>query len=126
MRVETEASGQFLNRRIAQHRLVVADDDRNLIDGNLKVIKKILIAGIDVEIDVGVGMSVASEKLAQTQRGGRVARAQQDHISLAAVNQFDTAQDESAHEDLAQFRISGNQGPQILAAHSFPGIRRPR
>ena len=73
MGVQTQASRQFLNRRAAQHGAVVADDDGNIFDGDVKVVEQILIGKIRVEIDVSVRMSIAGEKLAQTEASARSA-----------------------------------------------------
>ena len=124
MGVEPEASRQFLNRRTTQHRAVVADNDRNFFHGDVKTVEQFLSAGIGIEIDVGVRMSVAGEKLAQTQRLGRVPGAHQNNVSPALVDQRNPPQNEGTHEDFAEFRISGDESSQIIAAHfqKFAGL----
>jgi hypothetical protein len=56
-----------------------------------------------------------------------VPRSQQNHVSLAAVDQRHSAQNEGAHENLTQLCVSCYQGPQLGAAHlqKFAGSRDP-
>ena len=67
----------------------------------MKTVEQILVALVGIEIYVGVGMPIAGKKFAQTQRLGRVLRAQQNHVTLAAINQLNAAQNERSHEDFA-------------------------
>ena len=117
MGVEPEASRQFLNRRTTQHCAVVADDDRNLFHRDVKTIEQFLSAGIGIEIDISVRMSVAGKKLAQTQGLGGVARAHQNNVSLPPIDQRNPPQNEGTHENFAELLISGDQSSQIIAAH---------
>src|SRR6202007_1154791 len=89
---------------------------RNLFELHLKTVQEFLRCLVRIEIHVGVGMSVAAEKLAQHQRVGRVARAHQNKVPLAAIDQFYAPQDEGAHENLAELRISCDERTQALPA----------
>ena len=93
----------------------------------MKLVEQFLRSRVGVEIDVGVRMSVAREKLAQTQRLRRVPRSQQNHVAKAAADQRDPAQNERAHEDFAKFGVPGDQRSQIVVAHfqKFAAFRDP-
>ena len=80
----------------------------------MKAIQQLLRGLIRIQIDVGVGLSVASQELAQLQRLRRVPRAHQDQIPISRVDQRQPPQDERAHQDLAQLRVLGDHRPQFL------------
>ena len=63
-------------------------------------------------VDEGIG--VAGEELAQAQRVGRMARPQQHGVALPRRHQPHAAQDESAHEDLAQLGVGLHHVAQAL------------
>src|SRR6266481_7543534 len=77
-------------------------------------IEKFLRSLVRVEIDVRVRMFIPGQKLAQAQRVGRVARTHQDDVALAGSNEFQPAQDEGPHKNLAQLGVLGNQRPQAI------------
>src|SRR2546429_7835553 len=54
------------------------------------------------------------KKLAQAPGIGRVARTHQDDVSLAGSNEFQPAQDEGPHKNLAQLSVLGAQRPQAI------------
>src|SRR2546429_997319 len=54
------------------------------------------------------------KKLAQAPGIGRVARTHQDDVSLAGSNEFQPAQDEGPHKNLAQLSVLGDQRPQAI------------
>jgi hypothetical protein len=112
--VQSQAIGHFLQRGIPQHGATVAKDHRNFVQFHVKPVEKCLRRLVRVEIHVGVRMLIPAEEFAQAQRIGRVARTQQDHVPLAATDQFQPAQDEGPHENLAQLGIPCDERPQTI------------
>ena len=60
-------------------------------------------------------MAVAREELLDAQRPRAVSRADEHNISIAARNQLEPAQDESAHHDLTQLAVGLNERQQRVA-----------
>lgn len=54
-------------------------------------------------------MAVASEKFAQAERLRGVAGAEKDEAPVAAADEFETAEDESAHENFAELGVFGDE-----------------
>ena len=81
----------------------------------MKPIEQLLRVGVAIEIDVGVRMAVAGQKLLHPQRAGAMRRADEDDIPEATRNQLDPAEDERPHEDLAQLGVGLHEGEQLLA-----------
>ena len=102
-------------RRIAQHDLAAADQHRHVGDVDAEAIEQLLDVGVAIEIDVGVGMAVAGEELLDAQRAGAVHRADEDDVAEAVRDQLDAAQDERAHQDLAELGVGLHQRQQVFA-----------
>ena len=62
-----------------------------------------------------VRVPVAREELLDPQRPGRVVRADQDHVAQASCDQLHAAQDEGAHQDLAQLGVALDETRQSIA-----------
>lgn len=54
-------------------------------------------------------MAVASEKFAQAERLRGVAGAEKDEAPVAAADEFEAAEDESAHENFAELGVFGDE-----------------
>ena len=59
-------------------------------------------------------MPVAGEKLLETKRSRRMRRADEDHVAEPLLDESDPAQEERAHEDLAQIGVELHQCPKVL------------
>ena len=65
--------------------------------------------GVAIEIDVGERVAVAREELLDAQRARGVRRADQHDVADAVRDQLDAAEDERAHQDLAQLGVGLHQ-----------------
>src|SRR5205085_12185093 len=91
--------------------------DRNIGGGHLKTIEQILTSGIAVEIDVRIWMRVARQKLSDAQRLRRIAGAEERDVAETAIDERDAAEDERAHEDLAQLGVGLDEREKLLPLH---------
>jgi len=73
------------------------------------MVKQLLDLGLALKIDVSVRVSIASQELLDSQRPGRIVRTQEYRVSPAVSDEFHPAQDECAHENLAQLAIGIDQ-----------------
>jgi hypothetical protein len=64
-----------------------------------------------------VRVSVAGQELADAQRIGRVTRSDRDDITEPLRDDVGTAQDECAHQDLAELGVGLDEGHQPVAVH---------
>jgi hypothetical protein len=78
-------------------------------------IEQRLHVGVLVEIQILVRVSIARQEVADAQRVGRVHRSDQRRVPDAARHQLDAAQDERAHEDLAQLGVGLYERDDLLA-----------
>ena len=62
-RVEAEAVGELRGRRIAQHQLAAADQDRDVVGADVEAVQQRLDVGVVLEVEVRVRMAVAREEL---------------------------------------------------------------
>jgi hypothetical protein len=83
-RVEAELAREALDGRVLEDLAGRADDDRHLVDADLKPIEHLLHGGIRVDVLVRERLRVAREELAQLHRGRRVERAH-EHERPAAL-----------------------------------------
>ena|SRR5579872_1824383 len=60
-------------------------------------------------------MGVASEKFAQAEGLGGVAGAEKDETPIAAADEFEAAEDESAHEKFAELGVFGDERAEGVA-----------
>src|ERR1700746_3824101 len=60
-------------------------------------------------------MGVASEKFAQAEGLRGVAGAEKDQAPVAAADEFEAAEDESAHENFAEFGVFGDERAEGVA-----------
>src|SRR5690242_17542363 len=60
-------------------------------------------------------MAVASEKFAQTEGLRGVAGAEKDKAPVAAADEFEAAEDESAHENFAELGVFGDERAEGIA-----------
>ena len=68
----------------------------------MEAIEQLLDVGFGVEVDEAEGMAVAGEELADPQRAAAVIGAEQHRVAEPVRDQLDAAEDERAHQDVAQ------------------------
>ena len=74
----------MLDRGIAKDVAALANDYRDFGGLDVEAVKQRLGTLVGVEIDVGIGIGVAAEKLANAERAGGVAGAEQNQVAEAA------------------------------------------
>ena len=114
--VEAEALGDLAVRRVAKHGSPAANQHRQFGGRNVEAVEQMLGARIALDVDVLVRISVAGEELPHAQRLRRVGGTDESGVPLAASGQFQTAQNERAHQNLAQVAIGLHQRLQGFAA----------
>ena len=80
----------------------------------MEAVEQHLNARVGLDILVGEGLSVAAEKFPDVLGAARVARAEQDHVVVVLRHQREPAQDEGAHQNLAELRVPLHEGPEVL------------
>ena len=88
---------------------------RDVLGLDVKAIEELLHPGVAIEIDVGIGMTVPGQELLDPQRAGAMVRADEDDVAEAAGDELAAAQDEGAHQDLAELAVGLHQRQQPLA-----------
>ena len=68
LRVESQTIGYLPVARIPQYKLSPANQHRNFVDLDLKLVEQVLNTLVAIEIDVRIWMSIAGEKLLDAQR----------------------------------------------------------
>ena len=111
--VEPEAGSRFGIARIAQRQLAAADQNRNIGCGNCEMFENRLDRRIGLDIQVGVGMTVAGEELAQPQRVARMTGSDEHGIADGVGDQIHAAQNKCVQEDLAQGGVGLHHPAQI-------------
>ena len=84
--VESQTTGDLLICRIVQHRGAATNQNGQIINRKSKPIEYFLNLGITFEIDVGIGLVIASQKLLNTQNVERVTGANQNDIAKSPRN----------------------------------------
>ena len=108
---DSEAAGQRVFGRIAQHRTVGADHE-HVGRGRAVLLEQrgAVVQGVD---DM-MGMRVAAQEILQAQQVGRLRRSDQHRPAGAGFEQRDPAQDQRAHDAFAQVRFGDDQGAQLF------------
>ena len=99
---------------IPEDLVAAADDDGNVLEPDMKSVEQRLHLGVALDLEVGVGVAIAGEKLPQPQRVGRMARPEKHHVGVFIGYQCNPTQDERAHEQLAQLRVGLHDLPQFV------------
>src|SRR2546430_16413775 len=89
--VESEAVGDLLVGWIAENEFATADHDRDVRFAHVKPVEEGLQIPFAIEIDEGVRMAVARQKILDAQRCRAVDRSEQDGVSEATRDQFHSA-----------------------------------
>ena len=103
--VEAQRVGDLLIGRVAEHDFTARDHDGDVGGGDVEAIEQLLVAGIAVQVEYGVGMPVACEELADAERPLAMRGPEDDHVADAAGDQLYAPQDEGAHEDGARLTV---------------------
>ena len=85
------------------------------VDRDVKAIEQLLDVGVAVEIDVRVRMAVARQELLDAQRAGECAEPTSTTSPMPLRDQLHAAQDERAHQDLAELGVGLHERQQLLA-----------
>ena len=116
IRVQRRQQAQAARERgvgwIAQHAAIRADHKRKIGRAGVFVADQFGAVGVGGGIDGGVGMAVAGQETLQAQHVGVIGRAHQHRAAAGAFDQRDAAQDEGAHDALADFGLADQQGAQ--------------
>ena len=113
--VEAQAGGELLIGRIPQHIGATTDGHGDVGHADREAIEQVLDARVAVQVEVGVGMAVAGEELLDPEGPGTVHRSDEHDVAQAACDQLPPAQQEGAHEDLAQLAVGLHQREQMVA-----------
>jgi len=108
-----DAAAQFRLAGVAQHRTVGADRQRLIRRGAVLLVQG---RGVPVLGDVQhmVGKGVAVQEALQPQHAGRARVADQHQAGGSALHQGHAAQDQGAHQALAQVGLGDDQRAQLL------------
>ena len=85
------------------------------MDTDLKSIEQLLRVAVAVEVDVVKWVPVPGQEFVHPQRSRAVRRSDND-IAEMLGNQFEAAEDEGPHQDLAQLRVGLDEREQFLAS----------
>lgn len=99
---------------IAQHRTIGCDDQRPVV--RLGRITRDDVGGVAIArgIEQMMRLAVAGEEALQPHHACRMRRTDQHHAADAALEQIDPAQDQRAHDALAEFGLGDQQRAQPL------------
>ena len=113
-RDHAERAGKLGDRRVAQHRAVRADHQRQLRVSRPVFDDQLTRLRIDLGIEHVMRLAVATEKGLQADDVVRCRRADQDRAAGAGLDQADAAQDQRPHDALAELRLGHQQPAQGL------------
>src|ERR1700681_102455 len=108
--VQTETVRDLLIGRVPEDDVSTADHHRHILDGHAKPIEQLLYVRIAIEVDEGVWMPVARQEFFDAERTGRAQRADKYRVTKPTRDEFGPAQNERAHEDLAEFGVGLHKG----------------
>src|SRR6202158_1616876 len=108
--VQTETVRDLLIGRVPKDDVPTADHHRHILDGHAKPIERLLDVRITIEVDEGVWMPGARPEFFAADRTGRVQRADKYRVAKPSRDEFDPAENERAHEDLAEFGVGLHKG----------------
>ena len=109
LRIQAQAVRHLLIAGILEHGFAAANQDRNFGNAHVELIEHLLHAVIFIEIEIGIGMPVASEKFFDTQSAGTMRRPDEHHVARVLGDQLQTAHDKCGHQDLAEIHIGLHQ-----------------
>jgi hypothetical protein len=112
--IHSQTRGHLFIAGILEHRRAPAQHHGHVVGADVKTIQQILHARVRVHVEVDVGKGVSRQELLQTQRPRGMARAQQDDVARLRGDQPDAPEDESAHEEFAEFGVGLNDRAQPL------------
>ncbi len=113
-RVEAQTVGDLLIARIAEDLVPPADEHRDVRDGDVEALHQLFDVRLAIEIDLRVGVVVAGQEVAYSQRAGAMIGSDENRVAEVALDQAQAAKDEGAHDDVAQLRVGLNDHAQIL------------
>jgi hypothetical protein len=110
---DAEADAGLGVGRPLQHRAVRADHQRQLLRQDAEALDDRAAALVGRCVEHGVGVAVAGEKALQAHELGVARAADQHRAGAALLDQPDAAQDEGAHDHLADFRRADHERAQM-------------
>src|SRR6266446_1517495 len=111
---QPDATGEFSLARIAQQLSARAQHDRQLTSVDLKALDERFGFRIGFGIEALMRMAVATKKALQTKDVAVFSRADDHRPARARLQQTYAAQNEGAHDPLAEFRLGDKQCPQSI------------
>ena len=111
--VEAQRVGDLLSARASEHD-VATDNDGHVVGTDVETIEHGFDVGLAIEVHHRVGMPVSGEELADMERSLAVTRPEDHHVADLASQQLHPAQDEGAHEDLAQLAVGLHERQQVV------------
>src|SRR5712671_3706008 len=111
---QPDATGEFTLARIAQQLSARAQHDRQLTRIDLKALDESFGVRIGFGIETLMRMAVAAEKALQTKHVAVLSTADDHRPARPRLQKADAAQNERAHDPLAEFRLGDQQRPQLI------------
>src|SRR5258707_61267 len=111
---QPDATGEFSLARIAQQLSARAQHDRQLTRIDVKALDERFGFWIGFGIEALMRMSVAAEKALQTKHVAVLSTADDHRPARPRLQKADAAQNERAHDPLAEFRLGDQQRPQSI------------
>ena len=109
---QPDAARQFVLARITQQLPAGAEHDRQLPGIDMEALDQRLGFGVDVGIEQLLRMAVAAQKDLQPQHVAIVGATDDDRAAGAGLQQPDAAEDQGAHDALAELGLGNQQGAQ--------------
>src|SRR3982074_1501493 len=91
--VEAETIGDFPIGRVTKGGAPPTDQDRDVGNGKLETIEKVLNVGVAVRVDGRIRMRVSRQKLLDAKRVGGVIRADQHDVTKSTRDQLSPAEE---------------------------------
>src|SRR6185295_379487 len=92
--------------------LVTAEKNGDLRHVEVELVAEPFHVLVVIDVEVAVRVSVSYQELLQPQRRRRIARSDDGDVALALGKEPDPAQDERAHQDLANVGVRLEEGLQ--------------
>ncbi|MNM78496.1 hypothetical protein D3C81_904010 [compost metagenome] len=113
---QAQARGQVAFVRITQHGAVRADHEREIVRQRRQAFEQRDGLGVHRRVERGVGEAVAPQEVLQREQPPVVRRADQHH-AVAALDHQHAAQDQRAHDGLADVGLADHHRAEFVGAH---------
>ena len=112
--------------RIAEDGAVRDHDQRHVLRRRRVALDDVARLGVGRRVEEVMGMAVPVEEILEPGDGGRCRRADEHRAAGAGADQRDAAQDERAHDALAELGLGDQQRPEVLGRDRAAPRPRPR